>query len=171
LNEKALNGLLRKGFMFIPHFLFGLLTVYLLSMPFVFALIAAYLPDFVDKFLMLFGLTGGRSFPHSWLILAPFVLWLALDRKNKLALIFVIGIAGHLAIDLLDEPGIPLFYPFGGYVGTHLFEGTTFHVGNILAGSGPWVQTSEKVWAAEALSLVACVPVGYLILRKRKNKG
>lgn len=157
--------------MFALHLLFGLLVVYLTSMPLAPVIVAAYLPDLVDKPLSLLGMTNGRDWPHSLLILAPFAVWLAVERKNRLALVILLMVAGHLAIDLLDEPGIPLLYPFGGYVGTNLFEGTNVYIGHMLSGSGAWVQTSESVWIAEALSLLGCVPLTYLIVRRGKQKG
>jgi membrane-bound metal-dependent hydrolase YbcI (DUF457 family) len=155
--------------MFFTHLTFALLAVCMLSFPLFPALIAFHLPDMLDKALWLFGLTDGRSFPHSWMVLAPFLIWLALGKKNRLALVFVVGILSHLALDVLNTPGIPFFYPFGGYFDLGFFQEVKLYPSNILLGSGPWFLASEKIIAAEALSLFACIPLSYLIIKRRKK--
>ncbi len=155
--------------MFFTHLTVALLAVYLCSFPLAPSLIAFYLPDIIDKALWPLGITDGRGFPHSWLTLAPFLIWLALDKKNKLPLIFAIGILSHFALDVLNDPGIPFFYPFLGYQDLGIFQEIKIFFPSILSGSGPWFWASEKILTAEALSLLACVPLSYLIIKKRKS--
>jgi len=157
--------------MFITHLTIGLLFVYLFSLPLAPALIGAYLPDILDKPLSLIGLTGGRDpILHSWLVLLPFLAWLALDRKNKSALAFVLGISSHLLLDLLNTPGVALFHPFTGYIDPGIFKDASFFPGNILSGAGPWFYMEEKLWAFEILSFLACLPISYLIIKRGKGK-
>ena len=52
-----------------------------------------------------------REITHSMLFLSPFVLaWLL--TRSRLAACAAFGVASHLALDVLDNGGIPLFAPW-----------------------------------------------------------
>ena len=158
--------------MFMGHLAIALAFVLSLQFPLIPVIIGSYLPDLIDKPLSVFGLTDGRSpLVHSFLILLPFLAWLALDRKSKVPLALSLGIISHLLIDLLNDPGVFLFYPFGGYIDIGFFKEALIFPKNILSGSGPWFFIEDKLLLAELLSLFACIPISYLIVKRRKKKS
>jgi len=157
--------------MFFPHLLVGMLLAYFLPIGILPAFMAAYFVDLIDKPLSFLGLSNGRGVLfHSWLILIPFGIWLAIQRKSKLVLAFFIGTLSHLLIDTLDAPGIPLFYPFSqqnAYLG--VFQ-SYYPLGAIMAGQMP-VIPDPALLIAEGGALLASMFIAYLIWKRAKSEG
>ncbi|GEM_PF-5056781 len=157
--------------MFFVHLLAGMLIAYFLPIGILPAILAAYFVDIVDKPLGLLGLSSGRGVIfHSWLILIPFGIWLAIQRRSRLALAFFLGTLSHLLIDTLDSPGVPLFYPFSQanvYLGVFA---PYYPLGSILAGQLPQLP-EPPLLAVESLALLASIFVAYMIWKRAREEG
>jgi hypothetical protein len=73
-------------------------------------IIGSMLPDLIDKPLsLIFGLTGGRGYAHTPILLIFFSGFIfVITRKKKIALSLLVGSIFHL---ILDIPEIPWLWP------------------------------------------------------------
>ncbi|MFO8018026.1 MAG: metal-dependent hydrolase [Promethearchaeia archaeon] len=80
-----------------------------------FALIlGAFLPDIIDKFLLLLKISSGRGISHTLLFVGIVSLIAFFISKKNLA-ISIPFLSGNIIHLILDLPYVPLFYPFIPY--------------------------------------------------------
>lgn len=120
-----------------------------------FLILGALFPDIVDKTLLFLGLTSGRFYFHSLLVVflcftILFLITSFITQNNKeISFSFLIGMLFHLLVDL---PDIPLFYPFIQYEDTPVDDPILLWTNTLL--TNPLVQITEIIGAVILIFII-----------------